>query len=90
MKKVYKYTNLQNLYNNIGLNVKYYRKKRGITQAQLSDLTVLSHEYIRKIEAMQGQKSLSIGALNKLALALDVNIEDLVRPNESTIDYNLF
>lgn len=90
MKKVYKYIDLQNLYRNIGMNIKFYRKELEITQSDLADITGLSHEYVRKIEANSGTKCLSIGALNSIAIALEVNIEDLVKPNAKTIDENLF
>lgn len=90
MKKVYKYSEVQYLYNNIGLNIKSYRKNLNMTQAMLADVTNLSHEYVRKIEARQSNKSLSFTALNNIAIALNVNIEDLVKPNIETIEKNLF
>ena len=90
MKKIYKYSNVQNLYNNIGLNIKYFRKEIRMTQAELADLTNLSHEYVRKIESKHSNKSLSISALNNIAIALKVNIEDLIKPNIETINKDLF
>lgn len=86
MRKIYKFKSLQILYKSIGRNTKDIRKKNGLTQSQLADKTALSHEYIRKLEAKQGKKSLSIGALYKISLALNVNIEDLVKPNKLTLE----
>ena len=35
---------------NIGLNILYYRKKKGLTQAQLAELTFYSRNHIQQIE----------------------------------------
>lgn len=47
----------------LGLTIAYYRKLRGLTQAELAEATNLSRTHISNIEAPNGKTSIS---LNKL------------------------
>lgn len=67
------------LYQTIGKNVKHHREEKGLTQAQLSELTSLSISYISKIEADKCHKSFSISALNQIANALNTEITAFFR-----------
>ena len=64
------------LYQLIGSNIKYYRKKAGLTQVQLSEQVQISISYLSKIEASGCAKSLSISVLNHIANILDVDITE--------------
>ena len=64
------------LYQLIGSNRKYYRKKAGLTQVQLSEQVQISISYLSKIEASGCAKSLSISVLNHIANILDVDITE--------------
>ena len=63
----------------IAANIKEYRKKAKITQAELAERTHFSHEFIRRIEAPNGKKYFSLDTLVQISRALDVRIEDLVK-----------
>ena len=63
------------IYEIIAKNIKYYRKSRNMTQAQLAEKTDYSHEFIRRIEAPNSKKNFSIDAVSNIANALDISIE---------------
>lgn len=63
------------IYEIIAKNIKYYRKCKKMTQAQLAEKTEYSHEFIRRIEAPNSKKNFSIDAVSNIAKALDINIE---------------
>lgn len=62
----------------ISYNIKKYRKDVGYTQEELSELADISHDFMRRIESSDGKNSLSIFTLYKIALALNVSIDELV------------
>lgn len=63
------------IYDVIAKNIKFYRKSKKMTQAQLAEKTEYSHEFIRRIEAPNSKKNFSIDAVSNIADALDINIE---------------
>ncbi len=63
----------------IAANIKEYRKKAKITQAELAERTHFSHEFIRRIEAPNGKKYFSLDTLVQISKALNINLEDLVK-----------
>ena len=63
------------IYDVIAKNIKFYRKSKNMTQAQLAEKTEYSHEFIRRIEAPNSKKNFSIDAVSNIADALDINIE---------------
>ena len=60
------------IYMVVAKNIKYYRKSRNMTQAQLAEKTEYSHEFIRRIEAPNSRKNFS----------LDIDIELLFEKRE--------
>lgn len=56
----------------LGLKVKEIRKNRKITQEKLSEIIGVDNGYISKLEV--GQNFPSIGTLEKIARALDVEL----------------
>lgn len=63
------------IYEVIAKNIKFYRKAKKMTQAELAEKTEYSHEFIRRIEAPNSKKNFSIDAVSNIANALDINIE---------------
>ena len=63
----------------IAANIKKYRKKANMTQAELAEMTHFSHEFIRRIEAPNSKKYFSLDTLVQISKALNVGIEDLVK-----------
>ena len=65
MKDEYK-----DLYQQFGLNIVYYRKKKRLSQTQLAELVDIHRTYVSSIEL--GKVSVSFDILFKLAEALDI------------------
>lgn len=70
------------IYNEIGKLVKKERKKQGLTQEQLADLTNYSLSFIANIESNTYQ-SFSIHTLYNLANALNISIHNLLPDKKS-------
>jgi transcriptional regulator with XRE-family HTH domain len=62
----------------VGRNVRRIRKKKGLTQEQLAEISGFSQQYISGLE--QGQRNPTVVTLYELASALGVSHLDLVRP----------
>lgn len=60
----------QNMYQQFGLNVVYYRKKKRLSQTQLAELVDIHRTYVSSIEL--GKVSVSFDVLFKLAEVLEV------------------
>ena len=67
----------EELYTLIAINIKKYRKEKGITQAVLAEEVGVSHEFIRRIESKKGIKTFSVDTLYRISLALDIDISKL-------------
>lgn len=61
----------------LGLTIAYYRKLRGLTQAELAEATNLSRTHISNIEAPNGKTSISLNKLFDIAAVLEVPVKDL-------------
>ncbi|RHN98548.1 XRE family transcriptional regulator [Blautia sp. AM22-22LB] len=61
----------------LGLTIAYYRKLRGLTQAELAEATNLSRTHINNIEAPNGKTSISLNKLFDIADVLEVPVKDL-------------
>lgn len=61
----------------LGLTIAYYRKLRGLTQAELAEATNLSRTHISNIEAPNGKTSISLNKLFDFADVLEVPVKDL-------------
>lgn len=67
----------EDIYELISDNIREYRKRKNMTQAELAEKTHYSHEYIRRIEAHKTKKYFSIDAINNIAVALEIDITQL-------------
>lgn len=61
----------------LGLTIAYYRKLRGLTQAELAEATNLSRTHTSNIEAPNGKTSISLNKLFDIAEVLEVPVKDL-------------
>lgn len=61
----------------IAVNIRKYRKERHYTQEELAEYADISHDFLRRIETTDGTCGFSVYTLYKIALALDVSIDDL-------------
>lgn len=59
----------------LGINIKFYRNKLGLTQEKLSELVSVERSYITALE--NGSKSPSLYFLYELSEALKINLKDL-------------
>lgn len=64
-----------NICEKFGKNVKKYRLGAKISQEKLADLCDLHRTYISDVE--HGKRSISLNNIEKIALALKINIQDL-------------
>ena len=73
--------------NLIGLRIKEIRKRRGITQAQLAEMTDLSVPYVSYLE--NGKKKISLETLIRTCNALEVTLDDLLAGTQTSnrMDY---
>ncbi len=67
------------IYNTIRKNIKKYRKLKGLTSEELSEMVNLSHEFIRQIESEKLAYNFSVDTLYKIAVALDVSVDTLLK-----------
>jgi transcriptional regulator with XRE-family HTH domain len=66
----------QTVYVQIGLNILYYRKQRGLTQEQLAERAAYSRNHIQQIETAVTAPSLD--ALLDIADALEIPVQKLL------------
>ncbi|WP_432406657.1 helix-turn-helix domain-containing protein [Wukongibacter sp. M2B1] len=66
----------------LGEKIKYFRKKKGLTIKQLSELTNLSNGFISNIE--RDLNSPSVSNLQQICKVLDINIVDLIQTSDDT------
>jgi len=62
----------------VGRNVQRIRKKKGLTQEQLAEISGFSQQYISGLE--QGRRNPTVVTLYELVSALGVTHLELVRP----------
>ena len=61
----------------LGLNIAFYRKKKGLTQEALAEIIGISRTHLSNIEATKVEKSLSLGVLFDISAALGVEVGKL-------------
>jgi ribosome-binding protein aMBF1 (putative translation factor) len=62
----------------IGSKIRLYRNSREMSQKDLADKSGLDRAYISSLES--GKQNLTIGAMVKLAHALEVTLDELIKP----------
>ena len=62
----------------ISCNIRKYRKARKLTQEELAESAEISYDFMRRIESTSGKCGFSVYTLYKLALALNVSVDELM------------
>lgn len=65
------------VYDTIRKNIRKYRKEKGMTSAQLAEMTGLSHDFIRQIQSDKTRYNFSVETFYKISIALDVSMDTL-------------
>lgn len=68
----------ENQYTQLGLNIAYYRKLKGINQSQLADVIGLSRTHVSNIEVRNMPTSTSLDKLFNIADALEIPVAKLL------------
>lgn len=66
-----------NIYDTIRVNIRRYRKEKGMTSAQLAETVGLSHDFIRQIQSEKAGYNFSVETFYKISLALGVSMDRL-------------
>lgn len=67
------------IYNTIRKNIKRYRTEKGITSAELAEITGLSHDFIRQLQSNSKKTyNFSVETFYKISVALDVSMDKLI------------
>ncbi len=61
----------------LGENIKQIRKKKDMTQGDICRALNMDRSYMSAIE--NGKKNITLGILEKLAAALDVSVDELLK-----------
>ena len=69
--------NNTNIYDIVRNNIRKYRKLKCMTQQELADASELSHGYIREIESPNMGATFSLDAVEKIAIALEIEAKFL-------------
>lgn len=69
--------NNDNIYDTVRKNIRKYRRLKCMTQQELADAADLSHGYIREIESLNMRSTFSLDAVEKIALALEIEAKKL-------------
>jgi len=64
----------------IGLNLQNLRREKGLSQEELSDRAGVHQTYLSGVE--RGKRNPSVEVLQRIALSLESDIEDLVKRKE--------
>ena len=72
----------KNIYDTVRINIKKYRKSKGMTQQELADAAGYSHGYIREIESIKMASTFSLDAVERIANGLDINFKLLFEEND--------
>ena len=71
------------IYNTIRKNIRYYINEKGMTSAELAELTELSHDFIRQLQSNSKKTyNFSVETFYKISLALDVSMDKLIEKSE--------
>lgn len=67
------------IYNTIRKNIKRYRTEKGVTSAELAEITGLSHDFIRQLQSNSKKTyNFSVETFYKISVALDVSMDKLI------------
>lgn len=67
-------------YHDIALNIAYYRRIAGYTQAILAEKANITQPYLGSLESLNNPRSCSLEVLFNIARALDIHPYQLLKP----------
>lgn len=68
-----------NIYDTIRQNIKRYRKEKGITSAELAEMTGMSHDFIRQLQSNSKHTyNFSVETFYKISVALGVSMDKFI------------
>lgn len=70
----------------LGSNIRFYRKKKAVTQEKLAEICNITPVFVSQIE--NGMRKPSLETVYSISRALSVTIDELLRVNEDT-SYNI-
>jgi len=70
--------NYDKRYIEIGYNIQYFRKHKGMTQEQLAELVDISRQHLGAIEAPNIVRTVSLDLLFRIADVLEVDVRQLL------------
>ncbi len=73
----------KNIYDTVRMNIKKYRKLKGMTQQELADASGYSHGYIREIESIKMASTFSLDAVERIANGLKIDFKYLFEENDN-------
>lgn len=65
---------------NFSKNLKKYRLEKGLSQEDLANECGLHRTYVSSVE--RGERNITVDSMEKLAIALGVELKDLISPND--------
>jgi transcriptional regulator with XRE-family HTH domain len=69
-----------------GAQLRQVRKSRSVSQEKLAELAGLHRTYVSSVE--RGERNVTIETIEKLALALDVSMQELVPESCDTVQHD--
>ena len=72
----------------IGVRIAYFRKLRGMTQAELANKAHIHKNYLSQVESGSADKVISLPLLIQMSKALDIELSVLVDLNDFTQSKN--
>ncbi len=76
--------NSSTLLNNLGSNIRSYRKRKGLTIDELAEMSSLSGKYLQGVEV--GIRNISIKNLNKVAISLNISPDILLNIDTKSLE----
>lgn len=71
------------IYNTIRQNIRRYRKEKGITSAELAEMTGLSHDFIRQLQSNSKHTyNFSVETFYKISVSLGISMDLLAKKDE--------
>lgn len=77
IRKIQPLTFDNDIYDTIRLNIKKYRKEKGLTAAELAEMIGRSHDFMRQIESEKVGYNFSLDTFYRISVALDVSMDKL-------------
>ncbi len=67
------------IYNTIRQNIRRYRKEKGLTSADLAEMTGLSRDFVRQLQSNSKKTyNFSVETFYKISVALGVSMDKLI------------